>query len=229
MYWIAAGLIAAAFLLYFAADSLAQAVLRLARGEMLREDLPAPTGTFKNEYDQTDLWARNHGFHAAGLTRVSLFPDMAELKPDHPAIWEHLAAWKNRRTKQMLVLQAHNGRAFHHLITLYRSASGERTMVNTTDYPGEFSMPQPPGHHVQSFPGKSPGELYELHLRAESWLEAGGGWQREDAPLPLEELDRLTRERARYVSSLPYWKPRLLVWSLLKGAALNRPLGERPA
>lgn len=97
-------------------------------------------------------------------------------------------------------------------------------MVNTTDLPTEFFMPQPPGHYVQAFPGRTLNELLDLHKQAEFWLENQSNYERTGAALPLDVLDGFIQERAAYVTLLPLWKPRLLWWHLTKGRYLNKPV-----
>lgn len=219
---IAAALLAG--LLWIMVSTTARAVERMRDGEFLRQDLPAPTGAFAPIHVSVDAWARTHGFHPAGLTKLLAFPALAEAA-DAEKFWEHTAAWLDRAQRRMLVAQFVQGRTFHHFITLYRSPGGGReAMVNTTDLPTEFFLPQPPGHYVQAFPGRSLDELLALHEQAEAWLEGRGGCERALETLPLEVLDRLTRERAGYVTRLPLWKPRLVWWHLTKGRYLNKPV-----
>ncbi len=210
-------------LLWVMVNTTARAIERLREGTLLRQDLPAPTGAFAPVHASVDAWARAHGFHPAGLTKLLAFPELAEA-PDAEKFWEYTAAWLDRAHRRMLIVQHAQGKTAHHFITLYRSPEGREVMVNTTDLPTEFFMPQPPGHHVQAFPGRSLDELLELHAQAEAWLERQGGYERVEAPLPLEALDRLSRERALYVTGLPLWKPRLLWWHLTKGRYLNKPV-----
>ncbi|WP_456476661.1 hypothetical protein [Oceanithermus sp.] len=224
MLYVAIAAVVLAGLLWLMVSTTARAIERMREGTLLRQDLPAPTGAFASVHARVDAWARDHGFHPAGLTKLLAFPELAQA-PDAEKFWEYTAAWLDRERRRLLIVQHTQGRTFHHLITLYRDPkSGREVMVNTTDLPTEFFVPQPPGHYVQAFPGQSLNELLELHVQAEAWLERQGSYERVKAPLPLEMLDRLSRERALYVTGLPLWKAKLLWWHLTKGRYLNKPV-----
>ena len=221
-YLIAAAVLAG--LLWVTVNTTARAIEHMHEGTLLRQDLPAPAGAFAPVHASVDGWARGRGYQAAGLTRLLPYPELAEA-PDAEKFWEDMAAWLDREHRRMLVVQHAQGKTAYHFITLYRSPEGREVMVNTTDLPTEFFMPQPPGHYVQAFPGRTMDELLELHEQAEAWLENRGNYERTEASLPLEALDRLSRERAGYVTRLPLWKPRLLWWHLVKSRYLNKPVG----
>ncbi|ADR35899.1 hypothetical protein Ocepr_0439 [Oceanithermus profundus DSM 14977] len=211
-------------LLWFVTNTTARAIEHLREGTALRRDLPAPTGAFAPAHAAVDALARSRGYQAAGLTRVLAYPELVGAS-DEEKLWEDMGAWLDRAHRRMLVAQFVQGRTFHHFITLYRNPTdGREVMVNTTDLPAEFFLPQPPNHYVQAFPGRSLDELLALHEQAEAWLEGRGEYERVLETLPLEVLDRLTRERAGYVTRLPLWKPRLLWWQLTKGRYLNKPV-----
>ncbi|WP_457637135.1 hypothetical protein [Oceanithermus sp.] len=223
MYYLGAGVL---FLLYFATNSIAKVILRLRDGEVLRRDLAAPTGGLAEAYRTVDAWARERGFQAAGLTMLLAYPELAE-SPGVERFREYMAAWVDREQQRMLVIQHFRGKTFYHFITLYQRQGQEGTlMVNTTNQPNEFFMPQPPGHYVQAFPGKTLDELLVRHEQAERWFEAQTNGQRLVAKRPLDELERISRERAAYVTGLPLWKPRLLWWQLVKGLSLNKPVQQ---
>jgi len=210
-------------LLWLMVNTAAQAIERMRDGEMLRQDLPAPAGAFASAYSAVDAWARAREYQAGGLTRVLPFPEAAG-SSNAEKFWEYMATWLNREHRRMLVAQNAQGKTAYHFITLYRSPDGREVMVNTTNLPTEFFIPQPPGHYVQAFPSRTLDELLDLHKQAEAWLENRGNYERIEVSLPLEALDRLSRERAGYVTRLPLWKPRLLWWHLTRGRYLNKPV-----
>lgn len=158
-------------------------------------------------------WAEEHGFEWVGAY-------VAEVPQQIFA-----AVWKQLDAPRYFVFYRGLGTQHCEFVTEFDNGSN----LCTCSIKDEHAFPVAPGNFLQTFHKTSHEELWEHHRHAEDFLSRNRNLSLFAGELPpYDELVLSeTRERLKYVKSLPLWPLRGAWWYLTRGRKTNKSIEDQ--
>ena len=182
---------------YFSVLALSKAKARPARPEAHRAEYAKAR--------QYDDWAQGEGFEWLGGYLIEAGNRI------------FIGAWQHAEQSVYFCVYCHSlGTAFD-LVTYF---CDDVTLTTGSSKDGQM-LPPHPGAFMQTFPGKSPEELWDRHLLAEAFLSSQMSVTAKPEDRPFDQVfTEAAHRQVAYVRSIPLWPLRAIYWYLVRRSRL---------